>query len=180
MATICAGSGYCMTSSPNGIYNAGVTYFSYGGWPTYNAFSYAATQSITADRLCFGSNSTGQSYLTIYATNVCGTSSRGLVFNVINCGYRVAPNPATTTLSVEFDEPTRSESLPDLVELFSEKTPKSVKTIKIAEGQEAIALTTANRLDIDVAKLPRGVYYLHLTFSKRKENQTDKVRILLD
>ena len=180
MATICAGSGYCMTSAPNGIYNAGVTHFSYSGWPTYNAFSSTSTQSIQSDRFCFGSNNTGQFYLTVYANNACGTSSRGIAFNVTNCGYRVAPNPATTTINVEFEEPTKSESLPDLVELFSEKTSKSVKAIKKAEGKEIIDLTTGNKLGIDVAKLPRGVYYLHLTFPKRKENQTDKVRILLD
>lgn len=36
------------------------------------------------------------------------------------------------------------------------------------------------KIDLDVADLPRGVYYLHLGFGSKKDNQVDKIRILLN
>lgn len=112
------------------------------------------------------------------ANNACSYNQRGLVFNVSSCGYRLASNPAQSDLTVEFERPDRMESLPDAIELKSEKTGQTVRSVDIkTRNQKGEPM---NRITLDVANLPRGVYYLHLTFPDRREEKVDKVRILLN
>ena len=161
-----------------------ITNFSYSGWPYSNSYFYSNTvngPTYTNDRACFGTNTTGQYYLTTYASNnVCGSNSRSVLFYVNNCGYRLASNPAQNTITLTFDEPKHYESLPYLAELYSEKSTVPVSTIKQVEGKESIDLVDSNKLGFDVSKLPRGTYYLHLHFRSRINQEADKIRILLN
>ena len=55
----------------------------------------------------------------------------------------------------------------------------------LKQKKKDISIDTAHafdlrKIEIDVADLPRGVYYLHLRFGSKKENQVDKIRILLN
>jgi hypothetical protein len=182
-ATLCKIVGYCMTSNSTVTLNGSdfntATSFSYNGWPSYNSFFNTYTQQVSNDRACFGTNNTGTYYLSIYASNTCGSNSRSVIFQVNNCGYRIYPNPAKTTISIEFDEPDKPESIPDLIEIKSEKTLQTVSK-KELQGNEKRNPKAVEKISFDVADLPRGVYYVHLTFGSSKEQKVDKVRIILN
>jgi trypsin len=102
------------------------------------------------------------------------SSDLGGVSSQPSCGYRVSPNPAQKQLSVDFDAPDHPESIPDLVELNGETSTKPLRSVELsrqkAGGQVASSLT------MDVGDLPRGVYYLHLTFGANQE----RVRVILN
>lgn len=196
--SICKGLGYCMTasstvalqltsSSPSTntypISNknyATATGFSYSGWPTFNSFFNTSTVSVSNDRTCFGTNNTGSYFLTINASNACGTGSVGsIIVQVNNCGYRVFPNPAQTTLAIEFENPELVESIPDLVEIQEEKSQKVIKSKDLKTMKEKYSPTAYSRVDFDVANLPRGGYYVQMTYDERSQRQKETIRIIL-
>lgn len=62
------------------------------------------------------------------------------------------------------------------VELFL-KAVKVMKIKKKDEKEESLLKKGENSSTIDVSDLPRGTYYLHLTYS---DNKVDKTRIILN
>jgi Trypsin len=185
--TLCRTFGYCMTSNANVTLNGGLVplntanSFSYGGWPTSNSFLNTSTSVATNDRACFGTNNTGSYFLTVYATNTCGTISRNIIVQVNSCGFRVFPNPAQTTIAVEFEEPDKIESIPDVIDLIDEKTLKKVKTkdVKALKEKEKNNPKAYGKIDFDVTDLPRGTYYLYMGFENKNGNKVEQTRIIL-
>ena len=153
----------------------------YCSWPSYNSSSSTSTQYLPNDKVCFATNSTGTFYQTIYAYNTCGSNSRSVAFQVNNCSYRIYPNPAQTTMAIAFDTPEKSESIPDLIEIKAEKTGQTVKAkeMKGFKDNAKNDIKALAKLDVDVSDLPRGTYYVHLTFGTNKEQRVEKVRIIL-
>lgn len=179
-ATICRTFGYCMTSSTvNALSTSG---FSYSGWPTSNSFFGPPTTSVIEDdRVCFGTNNTGSYFLTVYANNICGAISKNVIFQVNNCGFRVFPNPAQTTVAVEFEEPDKIESIPDVIDLVEEKTQKKVKSkdVKTIKEKEKNNPKAYGKIEIDVSDLPRGVYYLNMSYENKNGSKIEQIRIVL-
>jgi Trypsin/Secretion system C-terminal sorting domain len=181
-ATICKTFGYCMTSNATNGNISSANSFSYSGWPISNSFFGPPTTSVIInDRVCFGTNNTGSYFLTVYASNTCGTSSKNVIFQVNNCGFRVFPNPAQTTVAVEFEEPDKIESIPDIIDLVEEKSQKKVKSkdVKMIKEKEKNNHKAYGKIEIDVSDLPRGVYYLNMSYENKNGSKVEQARVIL-
>lgn len=155
--------------------------FTYSGWPTSNSFFNISTVSSPNDRTCFGTNNTGSYFLTVNASNSCGTNGRSVIFQVNSCGFRVFPNPAQTTLSIEFENPEIIDSIPDLIEIQDEKSQQIVKSkdVKAIKDKEKNNVKAYSRIDFDVKDLPRGVYDIQIIFDGTKHKSKESVRVIL-
>ncbi|TAG24623.1 MAG: hypothetical protein EAZ32_19885 [Cytophagia bacterium] len=155
--------------------------FSYSGWPSANSFFNTSTQAVSNDRTCFGTNNTGSYFLTVNANNSCGSSARSIVVQVNSCGLRVFPNPAKNVVSVEFENPELLESIPDLIEIQDEKSQKIVKSsnVKAIKDKNRGNPKSYERIDFEVTDLPRGTYYVQVTFDQRSEKNKTAYRIIL-
>lgn len=187
--TLCKSIGYCLTSSalstpPNEPQMSTAKDFTYSGWPTANSFMNYNDLTAIRDKACLGTNNTGTYFLTIYANNGTCTISRNIIVQVNDCSFRVSPNPAQNTLSLSFDSPEQLESIPDNIDLFDE-SKKNVKSLdmklKKAEGiKDSKISKSLGKIDLDVRDLPRGTYYLHLTFGANREKQIEQIRVILN
>lgn len=201
--SICKTFGYCMTASSNVLLERSsnspntalannninplnrtvstASNFTYSGWPSSNSFFNISTLSTSNDRTCFGTNNTGSYFLTVNASNSCGTNGRSVIFQVNSCGFRVFPNPAQTTLAIEFENPEMIESIPDLIEIQEEKSQKIVKSkdVKAIKDKEKNNPKVFSKIDFDVKDLPRGVYYVQIFFDGTKQKSKESVRIIL-
>jgi Secretion system C-terminal sorting domain len=202
--TICRTFGYCMTpkfvsnqanvnlqlssTSPvppsNGFGTPSistVTNYTYSGWPSFNSFCSGCSGFGPNPQICFGTNNTGTYFTTIYASNICGSIGRNIIVQVNNCGYRVYPNPARNNIAVEFEEPDKIESIPDLIEIKDEKEQKVVKQKNIKEIKEKQKNNSSSysKIDFDVSDLPRGIYYISLKYGNIKDAKVETIKILL-
>ena len=196
--TICRNRGYCMnvvseTMLPlyNDRYNglvAGSKVVSSFSWSTAPSGMYRdlsttttnpSTIQVSNNKVCFGANTTGTFLLTVTAngTGTCGTNSKTVFIQANNCGFRVAPNPAQGSLTVIFDNPEMKESVAQQLDLLDEKSGKVVKTMKKPDKEDNVLKKDESSVTMDVLDLPRGTYYLHLTFGDKK---VEKVRIILN
>ena len=115
------------------------------------------------------------------ATNCNGSGTNTKYINVINCsnGYRVGPNPASSSLSVTYEKDTPTDLMPDNIKLFDSKMKeyfsKDVKD-KIKSKE-----MTGYTIDVDVSKIPRGEYYLHITNENHpdKDKRLEKLKVIL-
>jgi Trypsin len=204
-ASICKTFGYCMNASSNVLLESSSTSpatsdfsptsyigdlertvstasnFTYSGWPSSNSFFNISTLSIQNDRTCFGTNNTGSYFLTVNASNSCGTNGRSVIFQVNSCGFRVFPNPAQTTLAIEFENPEMIESIPDLIEIQEEKSQKTVKIkdIKAIKNKEKNNPKAFSKIDFDLRDLPRGTYYVQMIFDGANQKSKESVRVIL-
>jgi trypsin len=200
--TICKTFGYCMTpkfvsnqanvslqlssTSPvppaNGFGTpliSTVTNYSYSGWPSFNSFCNGCSGVAPNSQICFGTNNTGTYFTTVYASNSCGAIGRNIIVQVNSCGYRVYPNPAQKNIAVEFEDPDKVESIPDLIEIKDEKEQKVVKQKNIKDFKDKQKNTPYSKIDFDVSDLPRGVYYLSLKYGDKKGAKIETIKILL-
>lgn len=136
----------------------------------YNAST--AFNAYTAD--CYG--------LTLQVSNSCGTTQAALSICAQNCfaRYTVYPNPAKDHIAVEFENIDNADALPDDITLLSEKSTKPVKTVNVQDAFSQKAFKNGNQIELDVRDLPRGIYYLHINNSRRKDNQVDAIRMVLE
>lgn len=142
----------------------------------------------SASLLWYGSNSasftsynTGVFRVEAGATNCSGYGSNTKYINVINCssGYRIGPNPATSTLTISYDNDTPTELMPDNIKLLDIKM-KEYYSVDVKNKIKSKDIT-GTTIDIDVNKVPRGEYYLHITNKNHpdKEKRMEKVRVIL-
>ncbi len=139
---------------------------------------YAVYGTVPNARLFLTLNSGQSATFDVSATSSCGGTSRRVSFYVMS-GYRAYPNPASSQVGIEFDNTSTKEALPDQVELFSEKSTKAVRSATLSEQFDQKAFQDNKRIEFDVRDLPRGIYYLHVTNSRRKGQEVDKIRLLL-
>lgn len=128
----------------------------------------------------FALNSGQGCTISVTAYSSCGgPQSRNLSFQAYS-GYRIAPNPATTTVAIDFDRTDFLEALPDEVQLLSEKSTKSVQTIIIKDVFDKKSFKDGNKIEFDVKNLPRGTYYLHVINHRKKNKEVDAIRVILE
>jgi hypothetical protein len=117
------------------------------------------------------------------ATNCFGSSSSSIYFTVNNCGgFRMASNPATTTIILikSDDSDEVDDSTPEKISLLSAKGVE-IKTANVKEMIKKKQLKDGNKLEFDVSELARGEYYLH-TYTPNhpdKDKRIEKLRVIL-
>lgn len=111
-------------------------------------------------------------------SNICGSIQRYYGFYASNGNnYRIYPNPATDILSIEVEKTDKIDDLPDSIELFSESSTFSVKSVKPKELYERKLLE--NKIEILVKDLKRGTYFLHIQTDRNKERPKEIIRVIL-
>jgi hypothetical protein len=101
------------------------------------------------------------------SVNNCDTSvSRGIPV-VFGSGYRIAPNPAQTNLTVELtldkDTPNPADFMPESVVLVSEKN-KELKRNEPKKNAANKLIAEPNKVSWDLADVEPGTYYVHLNY----------------
>ena len=111
-------------------------------------------------------------------SNLCGTIQRYYGFYASNGNnYRIYPNPATDVISIEIEKTDKIDDLPDSIELYSDNSTISVKSIKPKELFERKLLE--NKIEIIVKDFKRGTYFLHIQTDKNKERPKEIIRVIL-
>lgn len=128
----------------------------------------------------FALNSGQGCTISVTASSSCGgPQSRNLSFQAYS-GYRVAPNPVTTTMEINFDRTDYVEALPDEINLLSEKSTKPIQSISLKDVFDRKAFKDGNKVEFDVKNLPRGTYYVHVINHRKKNNEVDAIRVILE
>ena len=143
--------------------------------PAINAFANGPNNTEYYLNLSSGQSSN----IAVSASNDCGTSNRTISFSAYS-GYKVYPNPAKNSVYVEFDNTSKAEVLPEEIQLLNEKSTDPLQRINVQDAFSRKEFKNGNQLELDVKNLPRGTYYLHIINSKRKDIETDIVRLLLE
>jgi hypothetical protein len=119
--------------------------------------------------------------VSVTPSNACGTGSPAY-FTVPAYGQFLMayPNPATDVLTLEFKSTEVKESLPASIELYSESSTKSVKSVSVQDIAKNNAFKDGNKIELRVADLPRGIYYLHVKPNEKQKQEVQKMRIRLD
>jgi hypothetical protein len=126
---------------------------------------------------CLGYLATN-SYLnvTVTTSNTCGSGqSRNFSLYRPAFAMKVSPNPATTTVSVSMDKVVAS-SLLKMMNMVSDKSATIVRTFDVNNAQKSKYFEQNETVDFDVANLPRGTYYLVVSYS---DGKTDKETFIL-
>lgn len=125
------------------------------------------------------SNSTdGFRQVKLTATNACGNYAEDFVF-LLESGFKVYPNPATEKITLEFASAAMLSAMPSKIELFTERSTQSVRSVVIREIFDKKGFREGNKLDLNVSDLPRGTYYLHTTRSENSREVVDKLKVIL-
>jgi Pregnancy-associated plasma protein-A len=113
----------------------------------------------------------GQSItLQITAQNNCGTSYRTLTFTA-QSGFRLISSPTfSSTLSMDFDNVSYSEAMPQSVGIYNAQNGKEDKLINIKELFDSGYFKNNSKLDIDVKKIEKGKKVLRFMYAKGSEN----------
>ncbi|MBC3795155.1 hypothetical protein, partial [Spirosoma utsteinense] len=159
------------SNSPSANYSLGVT----NNYGDINV-SLSGVNGGNAQIYVYGNS--GNSSINVSASNVCGSRSAALII-YIPSGYRAAPNPAKESVAVTFTDTQYQEALPDELEIVSEKTMKSVRSVNVKEIFKKGGFQDSNKINFDIKDLPRGTYYLKVVNPRReKEKQTETVRLV--
>lgn len=118
----------------------------------------------------------------IRAKNACGGWSPYLettwTFSSFFAKYSVSPNPASDYVTLLFEDLVNSNGLPELVELMSENSTTPIKSLSTTSSSFESVKNNNNKLSIPVSDLPRGTYYLHVSYGNKKN--PDKHRVVLE
>lgn len=117
----------------------------------------------------------------INVSNCFGSVQKGITICVDNCAkgtpiYKVFPNPAKDQVKIQFDDVVR-EALPQVIRLFSEAAGKEVRSVQGADQYDSNSFVQDRTINLSVADLPRGTYYLRLI---SRDGNTDNVRLVLE
>jgi hypothetical protein len=124
----------------------------------------------------FSFNSGQSSTFNINATNICGSSARNVTF-VVRSSYRIFSSAnVKKDLTIEFDNIEYSESLPQSIKIFDEKSTKEEKEIFVRDQYDKKQLIEGKRLNIDVSSLSRGNKILHFYYNRTKISDNNKVQ----
>lgn len=131
-----------------------------------------AFNAYTAD--CYG--------LTLQVSNACGTTQSNLTICAQDCfaRYTISPNPAKDVLNVVFEPTDNNAALPDEITLVSEQALRTVRTVNVQELAQTASFRQNQKVSFEVTELPRGIYYIQVKNSRRKDKELDVIRILLE
>lgn len=118
----------------------------------------------------------------VTGTNSCGTGTPYCFYIPPASGLlrTVYPNPVTNLLTLEFNTSKSSYSIPFEVILYSEKSMKAVKHLTQEEVNSLESFKTNHSIEMDVADLPRGIYYLHTIPDKKSKLAIQKTKIIIE
>ncbi|SHM79382.1 hypothetical protein SAMN04488057_103347 [Cyclobacterium lianum] len=118
----------------------------------------------------------------VTGTNSCGTGTPYCFYIPPASGLlrTVYPNPVTNLLTLEFNTSKSSYSIPFEVILYSEKTMEAVIHLTQEEVNSLESFKTNHGIEMDVADLPRGIYYLHTIPDKKSKLAIQKTKIILE
>jgi hypothetical protein len=92
----------------------------------------------------------------------------------------IYPNPASNVLSLEFSDDRHSNSIPFQVSLFSEKSTKAIVSMSADEISILESYKASQKIEMDVSKLPRVTYYIHIITDEKSKLPVRKERIILE
>lgn len=114
-------------------------------------------------------------------SNACASLSKFYGFKSVSCaGLLAYPNPATSTMTIEFENTEELEYLPERVILISEATKQTVVSLNIGDYFSQKKFRDNNKIDMNVGELPRGVYYIHSVPAKDSKLEVQKIRVVLE
>lgn len=118
----------------------------------------------------------------VTGTNSCGTGTPYCFYIPPASGLlrTVYPNPVTNLLTLEFNTSKSPYTIPFEVILYSEKSMKAVKHLTQEEVNSLESFKTNHGIEMDVANLPRGVYYLHTIPDKKSKLAIQRTKIILE
>lgn len=126
------------------------------------------------------SGSSGNATLRIVASNSCGSDSRDAIFYIPSY-YRVSPNPAKSNLTVTFESTDYKYSLPDQLEIVSEKDLKVVRSVDVQEEFERKTFSKGKEINFDINNLKRGTYYLRVVNARQVESKkVETIRLIFE
>ncbi|MET7259390.1 S8 family serine peptidase [Dyadobacter fermentans] len=171
-----------------GSYNLAASSSSPG--TTFNYNNYAGSGNMTIDlytpnspatQMYVYSNSTnGFRQVKLTATNACGNYAEDFVFLLESGNFKAYPNPAKEKITLEFGNPAMLAVMSTKVELYPEKSAKPVHSMLIKDLFDDKGFREGNKLDLDVSKLPRGTYYLHVRRQDHSKEIVEKLRFILE
>lgn len=178
-------------STINGVSNAGSTFILFGtsaniavSTPGFGTiFTWVKNAPFNSNNIYPNYNTclaylAPNSYVNVTAntSNNCGSGqSRNFSIYRPTMGMMVSPNPATTTLSVTMDKVVASSFLKTM-NIVSDRGATVVRTFDVGNAQKSKYFEQNEKVDFDVANLPRGTYYLIATYT---DGKTDKETIIL-
>ncbi|AEI48756.1 T9SS type A sorting domain-containing protein [Runella slithyformis] len=90
------------------------------------------------------------------------------------------PNPAKDIVTLQFKNTESAELLPEQILLYSEKSTSALRTISVQNVFERKAFIDGNKIEVNVADLPFGVYFLHIIPNKKTTQKVEKIPILIE
>lgn len=108
-------------------------------------------------------------------TNECGTSTKNIEFWADFSSLQAYPNPATDQMTIDFGRSDKAEVLPDEIALYKDNSTNPVYKLDV-KAEWAKNSIVNNKLSIDVSRLNRGTYFMHI----KKGTRVDKRKIVLN
>lgn len=167
--------------NPGNAYNLAAA--SSSPWTTFNYDDYVGTGDIKIDIYnpndpttfiyVHPSSTSGYRQIKVAATNTCGSFADDFILHLSMGNLKVFPNPAKDFLTLELA--TNGKSYAGQIQLFSESgtAPIRIIPVKTSGGDKT-------QISLDVDKLPRGTYYLHIVPDADRNNPIEKIRIILN
>ena len=114
--------------------------------------------------------------VTARLANRCGQGGSYTFYiqNSSTYGFRIAPNPASSNLSVQFDYPEQTEAVSS-VTLYNEKG-KLVKEFDGKKAKKEKYFDHNKAVEWDIKTLERGRYFLHVDY----ESYTEKLQVSIN
>ncbi len=110
-------------------------------------------------------------------TNRCGSNSTMFFLYNVTTFYRMAsPNPTQNIISVEMEKELGQQALVS-VKLISHGRNSIERSFTAEDARRTNHFNSSNKIDFNVANLPRGTYYLMIDF---KEGKKFKETIILN
>jgi PKD-like domain len=179
------------TSTINGTANSGSTFILFGtsaqiavSTPTFGTVCTWVKNAPFNTNNIYPTYNTCQAYLapnsyvnvTVNTSNTCGSGqSRNFSIYRPTMAMMASPNPATSTLSITMDKVVASSFLKTM-NIVSDRSATVVRTFDVGNAQKSKYFEQNEKVDFDVANLPRGTYYLIATYT---DGKTDKETIIL-
>jgi hypothetical protein len=89
--------------------------------------------------------------------------------------YTVSPNPTTDKVTLLFEDLKSAQGIPEYVELMNENSTIPVRSIKVTERDYEAIKNDGSRLSLEARDLPRGIYYLHVSYGDKQKPNTHRV-----
>jgi PAB1-binding protein PBP1 len=115
-------------------------------------------------------NSVNNATFTLTTTAPCTATATRTIPVVFGSAYRLSPNPAQTSLTVEFlldkETPNLPDFLPESVVLVSDKNKEVKRSEPKKNAASKNSAAEATKVLWELSDVATGTYYLHIQYSK--------------